>query len=405
MKILFISLLLPHPYSDHASAFTVFKTIKHLSKKHKISLISFARSREEKEYAKFLKPYCEKINTVVLLQNRIRKFWVRANLFTFTPICVSQGYSRELRDNIHSMITQDNYDIVQMEYTPTGQYVTEVKNIASVINVHDVISVSAKKLVKHLRFSRKKLEWFIESALSRKYESKLYGKFTKVIAISEKIKEHLLNCDPDLKISVIPPGVDIPEVQKTYASGTGQHLIFMGAMWRDENIDAMLYFYHSVFYLIRKVFPNVKLTIVGGSPSEEIQKLANDSNVKVTGYVDDFIPYYLKNDISIAPMRIGGGIQCKILDAMAVGLPVIATSEANAGIGAQKNEEIIIADTPETFAEKTIELLQNRKLRKTIGRRGRNFVRSNFIWEKTIENLEYNYRECLFSYNQSRSNP
>jgi glycosyltransferase involved in cell wall biosynthesis len=395
MKILFVSLLLPHPYADHASAFTVFKTIKHLSKKHTISLVSFTRSEKEKEYVRFIKPYCKNVETVVLPQNRLRKLWVRTNLLTLTPINVSQSYSREMQDKIHFMISENKYDIVQMEYSPTGQYISAVKNTATVINVHDMISISAERLVKNLKFSRKKLEWFIDSLIGRGYESRLYRKFNKVITLSEKLKDHLLDCDPSLKISVIPPGVDIPEVQKTYTSEKGKNLIFMGAMWRDENIDAVLYFYHSAFNLIRKDMPEVTLTIIGGSPSEEIKSLACDSGVRVTGYVEDFLPYYLKSDISVAPMRIGGGVQCKILDSMAAGLPVITTSQGNEGIGAREEEEIIVADDPKEFAQRTVELLQNGHRRKAIGQRGMDFVRRNFDWNQIIKRLETVYQECI----------
>jgi glycosyltransferase involved in cell wall biosynthesis len=94
-------------------------------------------------------------------------------------------------------------------------------------------------------------------------------------------------------------------------------------------------------------------------------------------------------------MRIAGGVQCKILDAMAAGLPVVTSSAGNEGIGARANEEIMVADNPEEFADRTIELLQNGHLRKIISERGFDFVRLNFGWEKIIGKLERIYQECL----------
>jgi len=137
------------------------------------------------------------------------------------------------------------------------------------------------------------------------------------------------------------------------------------------------------------------LTIVGGSPSEEVRRLALDQGIRVTGYVEDLLPYYLKSDVSIAPMRIAGGVQCKILDAMAAGLPVVTSSQGNEGIGARPEKEIIVADSPNDFAERTVELLQDGYLRKTISQRGLDFLRSNFSWEQNIEKLEKIYQECL----------
>lgn len=395
MKILFISPLLPYPYADHASAFTTYKTIRHLSQRHDISSISFIRSEKEREHTRHLIDHCSRVETVLLPQNSFRKFWVRTKLLTLKPIAISHGSCREMRDKIHSMVKREKFDIVQIEFSTMGQYISEVLDSATILNLHDLMFVKAKKYVENLRVSRKKLEWFIDSFISRPYESRLCAKFDRVLAISQKIKEILLDYNPALSVSVIPTGVDIPKIKKSHTLGNGSNLIFMGAMWRPENIDAILYFQRSVLKLIRKVIPAVSLTIVGGSPSEEVRRLALDPGIKVTGYVEDLLPYYLKSDVSIAPMRIAGGVQCKILDAMAAGLPVVTSSAGNEGIGARANEEVMVADNPEEFADRIIELLQNGHLRKIISKRGFDFVRLNFSWEKIIGNLEEIYQECL----------
>ena len=403
MKILFVSLLLPHPYADHASAFTVLKMIKHLSKKHEVSLVSFVRSEKEREYVKHIKDYCHRVETVLLPQSLFRKLWVRAKLLGLKPVCVSNSYCRQMRDCIRSLCRSEKFDIVQAEYTPMGQYVSEVGESAAIINVHDLIHVTAKRFVKNLAFSQKKLEWFADSLVCRRYESQLYSRFNHVLALSKNIKEHLLSLDASMNVSVIQPGVDIPEMQKSHSQGVGRNLIFMGAMWRPENIDAVLYFYHSIFGPIREAVPDVVLHIVGGSPSEEIRKLGSDSHVKVSGYVNDLLPYYLQSDVSIAPVRIAGGVMCKILDAMAAGLPVITTTEGNEGIGAEPGEEIIVADTPKDFANSTIEMLKDGHRRKTLSQKGVDFVRSNFSWEQAIRKIESIYQECLSSQRENRS--
>ncbi|KPJ67936.1 hypothetical protein AMJ44_07030 [candidate division WOR-1 bacterium DG_54_3] len=179
MNILFISLLLPQPYADHASAFTVFKVIKHLSKRHDISLISFVLSEKERELARHVGQYCRRVETVPLPQNRFRKLWVRANLLTLTPMAVSYGYSREMRERIRSVLKQDRFDIVELEYTPMGQYISEIRSSATVLAIQDVMFVVANRFVKSLPFSRKKLEWFIDDHVCRRYEPRLLAKFDR----------------------------------------------------------------------------------------------------------------------------------------------------------------------------------------------------------------------------------
>jgi glycosyltransferase involved in cell wall biosynthesis len=395
MKILFVSLLLPNPYADHASAFTVFKVIRSLSKKHDISLISFVLSKEEKGLARHIGRYCRSVETVFLPHGIFRKLWVRAKLPTLRPMVVSHSYSKKMRDKIRSVLRQDKFDIVELEYTPMGQYISEIGDLPAVLAIQDVMFVVANRFVKSLPFSRKKLEWFIEGFLCRRYEPSLLAKFDRVITVSQKSREQLLACNPNLKVSVVPPGVDMPDKYKSHTPGNGSNLIFMGAMWRPHNIDAVLFFYRSIFGLIRKEFPEVTFYVVGGSPSEEIKRLASDPGVKVTGYMEDFHPYYMKCDVSVAPMRIAGGIMCKVLDAMAAGLPVVTTSQGNEGVGATPGKEIIIADDPEEFAQRTVELLRDGHRRESISKKGIDFVRRNYSWEQIMDRLEAIYQACL----------
>lgn len=396
MRILFVSLLLPHPYADHAMAFTICKVIENLSERHDISLVSFVRSEEERQHVKQLLNYCSRVETVLIPQGIRRKIWSRTKMLTLMPLAFSHGYCTEMRNKIRSMTKEQKYDVVQMDYT-MGQYVSEIKDSVTVIYLLDLIYERARNMSANLKFSRKKLEWLADSFLSRRYEKKLYSKFDLVLAISAKIKESLLSCNPSLDISILPTGVDIPKTQKRSHNTKGRNLVFMGAMWRPENIDAVMYFYRSVFSLVREVIPGVNLYIVGGSPSNEIKKLASDPGVQITGYVEDLPSFYSKCDVSIAPIRMIGGIHCKILDAMASGLPVITTSGGNEGIGATPNKEIIIADNTEDFARYTVELLEDGDRRRSIGLGGLEYVRRNFGWEEIIRRLESLYKGCLSS--------
>jgi glycosyltransferase involved in cell wall biosynthesis len=397
MKILFATLMLPQPHADHASSFTVFKVIEHLSERHDVSLISFVVSEEERRAARFVAQYCRRVETVLLPRNALHKLWVRANLSTLTPIAISQAYSSEMRKKIRSVQNDEKFDLVELEYTPMAQYLTDVADSATVLAVQDVMYVVADRFAKNLPFSRKKLEWLIDGRLCRRYEPRQLARFDRVITVSRESREQLLACNPDLDISVVSPGVDPPAIPKTHSPGRGSSLIFMGAMWRPHNVDAVLYFYHSIFGRIRQAIPDVTLCVVGGSPSEKVRGLESDPSVRVTGYVKDLLPFYLESDVSVVPMRIAGGIMCKVLDAMAAGLPVVTTSQGNEGVGAGPEEEIIVADSPEEFARRTVELLEDGGRRQSLSERGLEFVRLNHGWDQIIHRLESVYEDCLSS--------
>ncbi len=166
-------------------------------------------------------------------------------------------------------------------------------------------------------------------------------------------------------------------------------------MSRTRNVEAALYLHEKVLPLIREEIPHVKFYIVGSSPQEKIQQLAKDKDVVVTGYVKDLGSYYERCAVFVAPILVGGGIIVKILNAMAAGRPVVTTHFGNEGIEAVPEREIRIADSPQEFAQKTVELLTNDDLWHMTARNGRGFVRRKYDWEKAMQELEQAYFSLL----------
>jgi len=156
-------------------------------------------------------------------------------------------------------------------------------------------------------------------------------------------------------------------------------LLFVGAMQRDLNVDAALYFYQKVFPIIRREMPGAKFYVVGGNPPEALIKMAEgDPSLIVTGFVKDIREYFFKTTVFVSPMLVGGGIIVKNLQAMSCGLPVVTTSIGNEGIEAVQERDIFVADEPGEFAVKVLELLKDSKLRKRVGESGRAFAQKEF---------------------------
>ena len=323
------------------------------------------------------------------------KLRARAGLAALRPISVGNAFSRPMRRAIRATLEKETFDLVELEYTPMAQFVDDLNDATCVLGIQDVMFAIAQRYARTLPWSRQKLEWFLDGQLCRRYEPRVMARFDRVITVSQKSKDLLLSQNPDLKITVVPPGVDPAPAPRRYRPGRAFNLIFMGAMWRQTNIDAVLYFYHAVLDRIRREVPDVKFHVVGGRPSAEIRKLASDPAVRVTGYVRETAPYYERCDVAVVPMRIAGGIMCKVLDAMAAGLPVVTTSQGNEGVGALPDKEVIVADDAGTFARRTVELLCDGAKRKAIGTGGRRFVNSTYNWNAIINRLENTYRECV----------
>jgi glycosyltransferase involved in cell wall biosynthesis len=174
--------------------------------------------------------------------------------------------------------------------------------------------------------------------------------------------------------------------------------MFIGNMGYPPCVDAVLYFCKEIFPLIRRRISAAELWIVGRDPRPEVLQLDGDG-VHVTGQVEDVIPYYRQSAACVVPLRAGGGTRLKILEAMALGRPVVSTTIGCEGLDVVDGEHLLIADNPAQFAEKTVRLLTDRQLYQHISTRGRELVETCYDWDKIAGRLMGVYTEMLAQIN------
>jgi polysaccharide biosynthesis protein PslH len=241
-------------------------------------------------------------------------------------------------------------------------------------------------------------KWSLFSTMTRfplsliyQIESKRLSNFEKVLAqqynyclVTSKYEMSLLSDTSNIK--VLPNGVD-----QTYFSPQGRpiegNIIFTGVMDYFPNSDAVLHFHRHIFPLIKKDVPSAQFIIAGMHPTAQIRAIADHDTI-VTGFVPDIREYLSRAAVCVVPLRVAMGVQNKILEAMAMGLPVVATSVASRGINATHGREILVADDPEGFATATIRLLQDQQLRASITKNAQKFIAQNFSWEKNLHQLD-----------------
>jgi len=194
-------------------------------------------------------------------------------------------------------------------------------------------------------------------------------------------------CHP--QILNITNGIE-PEKYKPYLKGRKdeQSLIFVGGMFYYPYIDGMLYFCREIFPLIRETCPQVKLYIVGSKPAGSIRRLDNDPQITVTGFVEDVRPYIRQATVCVIPLRIAPGIQNKILEAMAMQVPVVSTTSGITGLLAKPNRDLLVADTPREFARRVVELLKDAGLRKQLIHNSYQLIQDKYNWERNLAPLE-----------------
>lgn len=409
MKILVLTSRFPYP-PIKGDKLKVYQLIKHFSQRHTIYLYSFIETEKELDFIPHLKKYCYKIEVV---KQPTWKSILNCFLGFFSKLPFQTLYfsSREMEQKIKKLVLSENFDIVYVHLIRMGPYGLLFKlqpSAYKILALEDALSTSYEQILKF----EKGLKWivyFLEYLRVKNYEPFIAKFYNKSLLVSKKEIEQFLDkklfAKSDLELT--PHGVDLDYFYPTKAFSNNsktnsETLIFFGNLGYYPNYDAVLYFYNTSFQLIKQKQPNVKLYLVGAKPHRKIRRLAKkDASVFVTGYVDDIRPYLKQAKVAICPLRISAGVQNKILEAMASGVPVVATSVSNSGIGAKPDEEILLADTEEEFANKVCLLLKDNILREKIALAGRKFVEEKFDWAKNLTAFESSLIEWVSHFKQS----
>jgi glycosyltransferase involved in cell wall biosynthesis len=403
LRILFVSCHLPYPQVEHAGGMILYQFIRHLSTRHEVSLISFVRSEAEREQAAKLEPYCQTVRTILhpgaLVESdfRLRPIARVWNLVAERePFQVRQFHHPAMVQAIRETMIQDPFDIVQIEFTATGQYLNTIAHPRTVLNEYDVSFVPFRRRFEQTQNPLGRLYLWAQWRKMLRFELDVCRRVGRVLVPSEQGRQALLSHLPDLGVTIVPFGISLDSLPVyTREENKTPHLLFLGAMGRPPNVAAMEYFYHQVFPRIRQQVPEVRLTIAGSNPPPQIQALTADEAVEVTGYVADRAPYYARCAVFVAPMLTGGGMIIKVLDALAMGCAVVTTSVGNEGVAAPPGEALLVADSAQEFADSVLALLRDPDRRRQLGQAGRQFVEAQYSWPSIISRLETVYHELM----------
>ncbi len=390
MNILFICKTLPHQ-KVIGGPIIIYNRVRLLSRRHQVSLLTFV-SEEEKPFIPTVSRFCLDFQAVDFPPPRSlpRKVWD----FFFSPVpnYFLVNRSPEMFQRLGEMVRRHPYDVVISEYSMVAQYLyqnSDLQGIKRVMSVHECYYLARKKAFQVQRFSREGLSALFYLKGLKRYEFALYRSADKVLTLTPQGRDELLSIAPDLDISVVPHGVDIEQFCVSQECSKEQAVMFLGNYPHDPNRDAVIYFYQRIWPRVREEVKDAKFYVVGKDPTPDLLELAEkDPSVVVTGTVEDVRPYFERSKVFVCPVRIGGGFRGKILEAMAMGLPIVSTSLGAEGVDATDGKEMYIADQPEDFARKVVELLGDDGLCQRMGEEARRKVEECFSWEKGVELLE-----------------
>ena len=379
MKILFITPYLPSETSGHAGAQLISRNISMLAKNHEITLASFIDSDESSMTTDLISKGID-VHTILYPRNQksmIGKIssGIRNSVAMFNylkgkePFFFAKYKRKNMENLISTLVNENRFDLVQVEYNVMHHYKKQIKNIPSVIVFHDISTkVHERGMINGDSTHKKSFE------IAKRLEPEIGNKFDTVITLTEEDKLYLANLGCETKIHVIPPQINVPNIDKI--AKTPNSICFVGSYNREPNIQA-------VEILINEVFPkiscSVSLNIVGkGLGRKIIQTIHNLEGVNYLGFVDDIDSFIASQMLMVAPIHMGAGLKMKITHSLACGTPVLTTPIGAEGINIGSENGLWIEESLEALSEKCLELMKNGQELEKAGLRGKEAVNRLF---------------------------
>lgn len=393
MNILYICHRFPFP-PKRGGKIRPFNMIRHLtSVGHRVTVCSLARSSDEAEQGQGLAQYCADFK-LSLVTDWVQAARMVAYLPTPTPSSMGYFYSHTLHSQIRELLATKKWDLIFVHCSSAAQYVEHVEHIPKILDFGDMDS---HKWVQYSRYKPFPLSWGyrLEGAKLLARERSLAGRFdvctTTTLAEWKALKGLGVEVDTDW----FPNGVDTDYFAPGDVGYDSNTICFIGRMDYYPNQECMTRFTHQVWPTLKVLRPAMKLMIVGANPSPDILRLAELDGVTVTGLVPDVRPYVRQSALMVAPLKIARGTQNKILEAMAMGVPVVTSRIAADGVDAFSDVHLMVADTAQELVHSILSIVDNSALRKQLAIAGRQRVLSRHRWSQSMERLDVVIDRCV----------
>ncbi len=394
-RVLWVTAYLPH-IGRHAGAGRMYHLLKRISPYYSVRLLSFLEHDDEKAFVPELENLCESVHVMRRMPPPRWQIFPYESFDAFRTPAMEAAVNRCLGDY--------DFGLIQLEYSQMACYADPECAIPTLLTKHEVDFAACARLARTEKKLTQRARWFYNYLQVLDREIRLLRRVSAAVCMTEPDAGELRRFCRDVPVHVISTGVDLdffvpPEV----AAGTPR-LVFVGAFQHAPNVDAMVYFCHSIFPRIRAEVPEAELCIVGSNPPPDIVSLGETPGIQVTGTVQDIRPFMASSMVYVVPLRLGVGIRGKILEAWSMAMPVVATSVACSGLRFESGNNLLLADKADDFAGHVGSLLRDPDLRQKLGRAGRKTAELFYGWDAAARGLMRLYEQYI-DHRAGRSTP
>ena len=402
LRILFLTPFAPNLQAGHGGSRVIAQLITHLAQRNVKIGLCYLRYEKEPTVDTLLRERCEVIEEVVISENGasglkrgLERLQIWKAMLAGKPLWAIDRYSPDYEERLKDLLKTWHPDVVQIEFHVMGQYLPVLMNYPAprILIEHEPGAEAARESLKS-PYAQGRMIPFLDLFAWQQFERRITAQVDTVVVFTERDRKAIRGLGQKTPIVEIPLGTEISEAQPISAPREPLSLVFVGNFKHPPNLDAADRLINHIFPRVQAQFPEVQLFIVGDHLPASIQR-HEDKNVIVTGYVPDVAPYLKRAALVVVPLRLGGGMRVKMLEALAAGTAIIASSRAVEGLDVVDGEQLILAEDDNEFAGAIIDLLHNSEKRLALAREARSWASANLSWDGLAAVYERLYRSLL----------
>lgn len=395
--LLFLAHTLPYP-PDGGVWIRSFHVLRLLSRTFDVTALLFERSGEETHDAdaalRSLEEFAE-VEAFPVPQERSLtrklsdhlKSLLRRRVFT-----VFKHQSEHFSTRLETLIEERDFDLVHVDSLDLSAHLPALEHLTVVCNHHNIESRLLRRRARSVSNPLLRAYIAFQARLQEQEEERWCDRVSLNVTVSEVDLRTLEGLVPAADVTVVPNGVDTDYFHPVSGrSDPGDEIVFVGGSWWHPNHDGMLYFARDILPLVRKRHPDVRVTWVGRTDPSTRKVMEEKYGIEMTGYAEDIRPYVHRSSCFVVPIRVGGGSRVKILDAWAMGKPVVSTRQGCEGLAAVDGENILLGNSPEEFSDAIHRVLTNRELRRHLAEGARRTVERHYSWDVIGDDLVETY--------------
>ncbi|MFL6395956.1 MAG: glycosyltransferase family 4 protein [Nitrososphaeraceae archaeon] len=397
MRVLLLTAHLPFPPFSGGRR-REFELISRLGRNYEIHLCSITKSwKTDSQYVNELRSYCATVDLFKALYIDKQQYSLYSNQ-------MRRHMSEDATSYISSLLRKKQFDVVHVEGYYLMQHLPACLDVPVLLVEHNIECLLNLQRFMLAPRQEDKSHYWKEYIYALKWETTFWKRATICITLTNDDKISMSQLEPGLNIRLIPDGTDHQKIIKYsaalcdridshFSSPKHPSVLFVANFAYDPNVDAALYFSNVIFPLVLKDVPNAKLYLVGNAPPAEIRSLTANKQIEVTGFVNSLVPYYESANVVICPLRIGGGIKVKILEALNAGKAIVSTSVGAQGLDLTTHQALAIADGASDFAKKVIQFLLNPSERHRQEQEAQVYSKTLASWQQVTEQFANCYNE------------